>query len=249
VTLDLAGNVDYTRYNGDSGKYEPSTFASIQTGDEVRLIGDRNADQTQIKTRAIASGAFRSIPVQIKSIDLATQTIQATDLATKKTIVVGLRADTLLKKLDDATALAMARRLNPSFQAAGGGRGAGRGQGGGGQQSDAAPQQTASIAAPGDGAGAGQGRGAGGGRGGRGGGRGGAANDPNRVLESQPSIELNDLKAGDPVVITGTMSSDNSKLMAMSLVAGVEPILRAAPANGPDPLGGNWNFGGVAAPE
>ncbi len=40
-----------------------------------------------------------------------------------------------------------------------------------------------------------------------------------------------------------------SKLIAMSVVAGVDPILRAAPPNGPDPLGGNWNLGGGAGPE
>jgi hypothetical protein len=31
-------------------------------------------------------------------------------------------------------------------------------------------------------------------------------------------------------------------------VAGVDPILRAAPANGPDPLGGAWNIGGGEGP-
>jgi hypothetical protein len=240
VTLDMSGNVDYQRFSPDSAKYEPSTFAAIQPGDQVRLLGEKNADQSQIKTEAIMSGAFRTVPVQIKSIDLDTKMIVATDLGTKKNITIVIRPETTMKKLDDATALMMARRLNPSFQA-GNARG-------GGQQ---APGPTAAIT-PGDGAAPAGAPGAGGGRGGRGGGRGGrggAAADPSRLLESQPSIELNDLKVGDPIVVTGTASNDMAKLTAMTLVAGVEPILRAAPANGPDPLGGNWNFGEVGAPQ
>jgi Cu/Ag efflux protein CusF len=236
VVLDMSGNVDYQRYNADSAKYEPSTFATIQTGDQVRVLGQKNADQSQIKTEAIMSGAFRTIPVQIKSIDLAAKQILAIDLATKKPITIDIKPETTMKKLDDATALMMARRLNPSFQAEGrGGRGQG-GQAGQGGEAPAAPQGDNAAAA-------GAGRGAGRGRGGRGG------FDPTRLLESQPSIELNDLKAGEPVVVTGTASNDMSKLTAMTLVSGVDPILRAAPANGPDPLGGNWNFGEVGAPQ
>jgi hypothetical protein len=32
--------------------------------------------------------------------------------------------------------------------------------------------------------------------------------------------------------------------VAIALVAGVEPILRAAPSSGADPLAGSWNMGG-----
>jgi hypothetical protein len=60
---------------------------------------------------------------------------------------------------------------------------------------------------------------------------------------------LPDLKPGEPIVVTGSAAKDMSRLTAMTLVAGVDPILRAAPQNGPDPLGGNWNFGDVAAPQ
>ena len=56
-------------------------------------------------------------------------------------------------------------------------------------------------------------------------------------------MQLADLKAGDPLIVTGAASADLQKLTATALVAGVDPILRAAPQNGPDPLGGNWNLG------
>ncbi len=204
VTVELSGSIDYQRYSPDSGKYEPSTLASIQAGDQVRVRGQKNADQ--IKAESIMSCFCKTVPVQIKAIDTATGQISATDLGSKKPITVNIKPDTTMKRLDDATALLMARRLNPSYQAG-------------------------AV----DAGGAGRGRGPGGGR----------NLDQAKLLEQQPTIQLADLKPGDPIVVTGSPSNDMSKLTAMSLVAGVEPILRAAPQNGPDPLGGNWNFGDI----
>jgi hypothetical protein len=137
----------------------------------------------------------------------------------------------------------MARRLNPSFQAEGGRGGRGnRGQGAGAAEPGAGQ-------APDGGRGNFAGGGNFAGRGGQGSGRAGRNADPSKLLETQPTIEFADLKAGEPVVVTGAASNDPSKLTAMSLVAGVDPILRAAPQNGADPLGGSWNFGDVSAPQ
>jgi hypothetical protein len=230
VTLDATGLVEYLRFGLDTGKYEPSTagLAPIQTGDIVRVIGQKNADQTEIKLEGIESATFKSLPVTVRSIDTATGTILATDLTTKKPITISIKPDTQLKRLDDATALLMARRLNPSFQNDTGRGGRGRGQGGNPGAAGQASPGVASFA----------------GRGGQGGaGRGGRNADPNKLLDQQPTIELPDLKAGEPVVVTGGPSSDMAKLTATSVVAGVDPILRAAPEKGADPLAGNWNFG------
>ncbi|MDP9053615.1 MAG: hypothetical protein M3N93_04845 [Acidobacteriota bacterium] len=221
VTLDANGPVEFLRFSLDSGKYEPGAagLAGIQPGDQVRVLGQKNTDQSEIKLEAVMSGTFKSAPVQVRSVDTAAGTIFATDLVSKKPVTVNIKPDTLLKRLDDATALLMARRLNPSFQTEGGG--------GGGQ-----PVGTLGAGAFGGG-----------------GGRGARNTDPNKVLNQQPSIQLADLKPGESVVVTGTPSTDTSKVTAVSVVAGVDPILRAAPQNGPDPLGGNWNFSEVSAPQ
>ena len=238
VTLDVSGPVGYQRYNMNTGKYEPgSTLEAIKLGDRVRVLGKKNADQTVIKVEDVMSGPFKTIPVQIKSIDAEAKQILATDLASKKPITIEIKSDTTLKKLDDATALAMARRLNPTFQ---NGRGQGRGQREGAANAGGAGDAGAPTAgAPTAGAGAP----AGFARGGRGGGgRGGL--DTTKLLDQQPTITLADLKAGEPIVVSGAAADDMSKMAATAVVAGVDPILRAAPQNGPDPLGGNWNLGG-----
>jgi len=230
VALDATGPVEYQRFSLDSGKYEPSSagLALIQVGDQVRLLGEKNADQTEIKLEAIQSATFKSLPVTVKLVDTAGGMIVATDLTSKKPITISIKPDTQLKRLDDATALLMARRLNPTFQSD-------TGRGGRGGNPDARAQ------APNGGLAGRVGQGPGG--------RGSRNGDPNKLLDQQPSIELADLKAGEPVVVTGGASSDMAKLTATSVVAGVDPILRAAPQKGADPLAGNWNFGELGGQE
>jgi hypothetical protein len=226
VVIDLSAASDVERFNPDSLKYESGAATSIQSGDQLRVLGEKNADVTQIKADAIMFGSFRSIPVQIKAIDTAANTISATDLGSKKPISIVLKPETSMKKLDDATATMLARRLNPSFQ------GGGRGRSGDG----AAAQPAGGPPAGGPPAG-------GGGRG-----RGGAGGDLNAILDRQEAVQLAELKVGDPLIVTGAASADMSKLTATAVVAGVDPILRAAPQNGPDPLGGSWNLGDGGPP-
>src|ERR1019366_8302632 len=141
----------------------------------------------------------KTIPVMIKSIDVATGNISATDLGSKKPITISVKPATSIKKLDDATATMLARRLNPSLQGAGRGRGGEPGAGG-----DAGRGEPPAGAAPGGGGGRGPG-----GRGGQGG-----ATDLGRILEQQPTIQLAELKVGDPLVVTGAASADMTKLTA-----------------------------------
>jgi hypothetical protein len=111
------------------------------------------------------------------------------------------------------------------------------------------PMTSAALArryAPGRGQGAADGaapEGRGGGqRGGGGGGR-GAGGDLSQMLERLPAIPLSDLKAGDAVMVSTTMGSDPSRVTAVMLLAGVEPLLTAAPNATRDIMSG-WNLGG-----
>jgi hypothetical protein len=118
-----------------------------------------------------------------------------------------------MKKLDQQTSMQLARRYGP-----------GRGQG------------AAQGASP-------EGRGGGGMRGGGGGGGRAGVGDLSQLLERLPSIPLADLKAGDAVMVSTTMGSDPSHVTAVMLLAGVEPLLTAAPNSARDIMSG-WNLGG-----
>jgi hypothetical protein len=241
--LDISGKVDFRQYNAETGQYEPGTMAGIKTGDQILVVGQKNADGTEIKADAIGFGAFKTIGVVIKSVDPATNVITATEASSKKPITVALRADTSIKKFSEMGANMVARMVNPTFQAAGGGRGQ-RGQGGApGAAPGAGGAPEGAVVPPSGGAPGGfggEGRGAG-----RAGGRGGRGMDIGSIIEQQPAIQLSELKVGDALIVTGaTTGADATKLYASAVVAGVEPILRAAPSNGADPLAGAWSVGG-----
>ena len=88
-----------------------------------------------------------------------------------------------------------------------------------------------------DQAGAGAGRGAPG-RAGRGGG-----GDVGQMLDRLPAMPLSALKAGDAVMVSTTMGTDPTRVTVIMLLAGVEPILTAAPSATRDLMGG-WLSGG-----
>ena len=66
--------------------------------------------------------------------------------------------------------------------------------------------------------------------------------DLQAALERLPHIPLTDLKPGDAVILACTSSSDPSRLTAITLLAGVEPLLKLS-SKGGRPLDlGSWNL-------
>jgi hypothetical protein len=56
-------------------------------------------------------------------------------------------------------------------------------------------------------------------------------------------MPLSELKVKDAIMVSTTMGSDPSKVTAIMLLAGVEPVLTAAPTATRDIMSG-WNLGG-----
>ena len=75
------------------------------------------------------------------------------------------------------------------------------------------------------------------------GGGGGRGNDIGAMLERLPALTLSELKAKDAIMVSTTQGSDPGKVTAITLLAGVEPILTAAPTATRDIMSG-WNLGG-----
>jgi len=226
----------FRRYAPDSVKFadaQPSHFADIAVGNNLRVLGDKAEDGTKLHAEQIVSGSFRNIAGTVISVDAAANQIKLNDLITKKPVTVAVNADTNLRKLAPWMA-GMIARLQSGGGAASpaGGRTTGLPTGQGGPptgQRGAPDASNASMPQRPAGAGQWQGGGQGGGQGGPGS---GGHMDPNQMLERAPRFELSDLKPGDALVISSSAGADPSHATAIAVVAGVEPILAAAPAGG-----------------
>ena len=232
-----AANASFRRYAPDSVRFadaQPSSLAAIEVGDTVRVLGDKNEDGSRVKAEEIISGAFETIAGTVISADPATGEVRITDLKTKKPVTVRTNASTMLRKIDEATATMLARRLRPDLAAGGpGGRGGFGGRGGG------------ANAVGGD-----SGRGIAGGFGGPGGpGGAGGSFDLQQVLDRSPQLSLADLKKGDALIVSSGKVPEGTSVTAFSFVAGVEPFLAAAPRTAGEVNLGSWNLeisGGAA---
>jgi len=79
--------------------------------------------------------------------------------------------------------------------------------------------------------------------GGSGRGPGGGGGDIGQMLDNLPHMPLTELKAGDAIMISTTQGSDPGRVTAITLLAGVEPLLTASPTAARDIMSG-WNLGG-----
>ena len=223
-TVEAAAVTELLRYAPDSAKLadaKPGTLGEIRVGDELHVLGDKNAEGTAIAAEKVVSGSFRQIAATIDAVDVAGGTLRVKDLAAKKgpVLVLKITPDTVIRKLPEQMAAMMARRYNSTAAAGAGGAAGARGGGGNWPQG-------------------GQGAaGAGRGYGGRGGG------DIKQMLDHLPAAQLADLKRGDAIMVSTTEGTDGTHLTGIMMLAGVEPLLTASPNSTRDIMGG-WNLGG-----
>jgi hypothetical protein len=226
VVIEPSDKVSVRRYAESSVKFadaKVSTVAEIRVGDTLRVLGEKSSDGGRVKPEQIVYGTFIRQAGTIVEVNALANTVTIKDLTTKKNVVVKVNADTVMKRLPDQMAQGLAR-IQQAKAAGANGRG-GPGAGGGDQP-------------------AGGGRGRGGFPGGPGGPGGGMRIDPARAVEMAPVITLADLKKGDALMISSSSAADASSVTAITLVAGVEPLLTAAPSarNQQDPGSGSWGF-------
>ena len=249
VTVDTSAATGFRRYASDSIRFsdaKPSTIADINVGDNLRVLGERSQDGLSIKAEEIVSGSFRNVAGTILSIDAAKGEMRVNNLENKKPLTVKISADTTLKKLAPEMATMMARaRQNPAGAGIPGTRpggtpeagrapGAGIPAAAGSSDSSGAPGGRPAWA-PGGAPGAGPGT--------------GGHRDFQSMMERVPVITLAELKAGDAVIISSSAGADPSTVLAITVVAGVEPLLTAASSSGQSVLNGSWNFGEVGLPQ
>lgn len=205
VVLTTKGTV-LRRYAVASVKFEdakPAPLDQIKPGDQLRARGSRNADGTELTAEEIVSGTFRNIAGTITAVDAAANTVTVQDVIGKATVVVRVMGDSQLKKLPTEFAQRIAMRLK------------GAESGATGEQKPATPAGLPSGSGP---AGI---RGPGGMQNGNG------APNFQRMLSRMPNSTLADLKKGETVMILSTDGRGSDQATAITLLAGVEPILSA----------------------
>ena len=253
IAVHVSPQTQVLRYAPDSVNFDqakPGTIDQIKAGDQLRARGTKNADGTEFTAQAIVSGSFREIAGTVTSTDAAVNTVSLMDLSTKKPVTIKVGPETQLHKLPPTVAQMIALRLKggePGQQGtsgqgaasapgggtqggAGGGSWNGRGQGNwGGQQGGQNSGGAGSV-------------GGGGWRNG-----GGGPPDFQQMLSRMPTVTISELNKGDAVMLVATEGSADGQPMAITMLAGVEPILSAAPpGTSAVMLLSPWNLGGGA---
>ena len=229
ILVHLSPQTEIRRYSPDSVKFEdakPSTLDQLKPGDQLRARGTKNADGTEFTAQAIVSGAFRELAGTVVSTDAANNTVTITDLATKKPVTVKIGADSNLRKLPQFVAMGIAMRLKGGTPGAAAGTGAAPANGaasGNGAPGGWQGRQGGQGGPHGDGNGQGAPGGFGGFRGN------GGPPDFQQMLSRIPAVSLSELNKGDAVMLVATEGAAGSGPIAITLLAGVEPILTAAP--------------------
>jgi hypothetical protein len=227
VTVHISKDTVLRRYAPGSVKFDDATPApidQIKVGDQLRARGTSTADGGQVTADEVVSGSFRNISGTIGSIDAAAGTITVSDLLTKKPVQVKVNDASQLRKLPPAMAQRIAARLKGTPT-----EGRPTGSGGGASQG-AAPQAGAAPAGERPAGGQRQGGPGGGGPSGGGQGNGGPGGSPDlqQAIGRMPAAKLADLQKGDAVMIVATLGSQDGSVVAITLLAGVEPILQAS---------------------
>lgn len=225
VVVKPGANTEFMRYSADSiefAKAVKSKIGEIEKGDEIRVLGNKNADGSEVEAERIVSGSFRTTSGKIKSINPLKGEIVINDVVTKKDVTVSILETSILKQFpaEMATRLAQFQMMQAM------GQGGVRPPTGGGQnpsQPAANPQNPQNPQAPrtpGQFPGGGQGPG-----GGMGGGMRNGVDDTRF-----PAIKIEDLKVGEIIGVLSTKPADASKVRAIKLFSGVEPFIKVAEA-------------------
>jgi hypothetical protein len=225
VSVHFTKDTIFRRYAADSTRFDAAKLApltEIQPGDQLRARGTRDQGAADFNAVEIVSGTFRSVAGTISSIDAATNTLSVLDLASKTTVTLKITAESQMRKLPAQFAEGLAARLrNPSAAAA----------------ASAAPgpqsalPQSAQNSQQGTAPGVPQAaRGNGG--------------DFQQIIARMPAAAPSDLQKGEAVMVVTTQGNGKDPLTVITLLGGVEPILRASPKGSQDMILSPWSLGG-----
>ncbi len=217
------------RYAPDSARFDdakPAPVDQIKAGDQLRARGTRAPDGNEIAADEIVSGTFRNIKGTITAIDAANNTMTVQDAIAKSSVLIKFSPDSQMKKLAPEMAQRIAARLKSATNSD-------QSQNG---ENAASQNHPSAAAAPG-----GENRQGADSHGSRGPGGNGPP-DLQRLLSRLPSSKLTDLQKGDAVIVLSTQDGNANTVTAIQLLAGVDPILAAAPSRSAASLLSPWTL-------
>ena len=205
------------RYAPGSVKFDDakvSSLAEIHAGDQLRARGMKSEDGGSLTADEIVAGTFRNIAGTVVAVDANGGTVTVTDLSNNKAVEVKITAESQVRKLPAPMAQRIAMRLKGSSAEV-------TATNGTAEKPDAAAsagapkEKTMAGAGPEGASGPGRNGGAGGG-------------DMQQMLSRLPVTPLSEFQKGDAVVIVATSGDSDLKVVAITLLGGVEPIFQAS---------------------
>jgi hypothetical protein len=236
IAIHIAKDTILRRYAPDSVKFDdakPAPIDQVKVGDQLRARGTRNSDGSEATAEEVVTGSFRNIAGTIKSIDASSDTMTVQDAIRKSVVVVKVSPDSQMKKLPAEMAQRIAMRLKAAAVGGSGDQPGANGQGQGGSTTGQGATRGTGGAHPGTESQVARGPG----------GNGNGPPDFQRLLSRLPNSTLADLQKGDAVMIVSTEGGDSNAVTAITLLAGVEAILTAAPSRSASSLLSPWSLG------
>lgn len=227
VVVALAANAELLRYAPDSVRFreaKPGSFEEIKVGDQLRALGTKTEDGSRFTAEKLVSGTFRNIGATVISVDAPSGTVTVKDLASGQPVLVRTNPDSRLRRLPPFLARMIAginsggsSPAGPPDQAQSGGAGGWRRDGPPAGGTPARPQ----AAGPGE------------------------SNGPpdfQRMLDRAPALTLDELKPGEALMVVSTEGARPSEVTAITILAGVEPLLAAESKGGDQMVLGPWSM-------
>src|SRR6516225_1125215 len=219
VVVHLAKDAALRRYAPESTRFDaakPAPFSAIQAGDQLRARGTRSADGASFEAVEVVSGSFRNISGTIASVDAAANTLVVQDLSLKAAVTLKVTSESQMRRLPGPFAERLAARLK------------GQSAGDAPAPGSSPPQQAGAPPAGPGGPGGGANRGG----------------DFQQLIARMPAATLSDLQKGDAVMVVATAGNGTDPVTVITLLGGVDSILRASPKGGPDMILSPWSLGG-----
>jgi len=221
VVMAVPENVDMRRYAPDSTKFgdaKPSVYEDLKVGDQLRAMGNKNADGTHLTAEKIVSGSFRMAVGTVTAVDPATNEVKINDVQTKHVLTVVVKPDSVMRQFPSMAQITAAQTAaQAAAQAA--------------AAKTPAPKPAAGASAPANGQA-------------KAGGPPPGVTIPSmqEMLDRLPLITVAQIKPGDIIIVSSTNGVDPSRLTAITLINGADTLLAlSAPKPGgavPNPTAG-----------